>query len=105
MLWSIKIISELHYCCLLCYSLVRILLAAADDKGRRFSHHCCRQTSHYSINIEVSRNKLISTFINGFDGGIGTNMCKAAHPSGDMGSSNPRRWGGWRLHHHGDGVW
>ena len=32
------------------------------------------------------------------------NMRKAAHPSGGMGSSNPRRWRGERLHHHGDGV-
>ena len=31
-------------------------------------------------------------------------MRKAAHPSGGMGSSNPRRWRGERLHHHGDGV-
>ena len=32
------------------------------------------------------------------------NMGKAAHPSGSMGSSNPRRLRGERLHHHGDGV-
>jgi hypothetical protein len=31
-------------------------------------------------------------------------MRKAAHPSGGMDSSNPRRWRGKRLHHHGDGV-
>ncbi len=31
-------------------------------------------------------------------------MRKAAHPSGGMGSSNPRRWRGKQLHHHGDGV-
>jgi hypothetical protein len=42
-----------------------MLLAATDDKGRRFGHHCCRPTSHNSINIEVSRNKLISTLIYG----------------------------------------
>ena len=42
--------------------------------------------------------------MNRFDGGIGTIMRKAAHPSGGMGSSNPRRWRGERLHHHGDGV-
>jgi hypothetical protein len=57
------------------------------------------------LNTEVSRNKLISTlnmesFIF-FDGGIGTNMRKAAHPSDGMGSSNPCRWRGERLHHHG----
>jgi hypothetical protein len=39
--------------------------------------------------------------LNCFDGGIGTNMRKAAHPSGGIGigSSNPRRWRGERLHH------
>jgi hypothetical protein len=42
--------------------------------------------------------------LNCFDGGIGTNMRKATHPSGGMDSSNPRRWSGKRLHHHGDGV-
>ena len=42
--------------------------------------------------------------LNRFDGGIGTSMRKAAHPSGGMGSSNPRRWRGERLHHHGDRV-
>ena len=31
-------------------------------------------------------------------------MRKATHPSGGMGSSNPCRWRGERLHHHGDGV-
>ena len=31
-------------------------------------------------------------------------MRKTAHPSGGMDSSNPRRWRGERLHHHGDGV-
>ena len=59
------------------------------------------------LNTEINRNKLISTLhlLNRFDGGIGTNMCKAAHPSGGVGSSNPRRWRGERLHHYGDGVW
>ena len=33
-----------------------------------------------------------------------TNMHKAAHLSGGMCSSNPRRWRGERLQHHGDGV-
>ena len=31
-------------------------------------------------------------------------MCKAAHPLGGKGSSNPRCWRGERLPHHGDGV-
>jgi hypothetical protein len=42
--------------------------------------------------------------LNHFNGGIGTSMRKAAHPLGGVGSSNPRRWRGERLHHHGDGV-
>jgi len=42
--------------------------------------------------------------LNLFAGGIGTSMRKAAHPSGGVGSSNPRRWRGERLHNHGDGV-
>jgi len=41
--------------------------------------------------------------LNRFDGGIGTSMRKAADPSGGVGSSNPRRWRGERLHNHGDG--
>jgi hypothetical protein len=42
--------------------------------------------------------------LNCFEGGIGKNMRKAAHPLGGVGSSNPRHWRGERLHHHGDGV-
>jgi hypothetical protein len=57
-----------------------------------------------SIKQEASINKLISTLniLNRFDGGLGTNMRKATHPSGRMGSSNPRRWMGEQLQHHGD---
>ena len=39
-----------------------------------------------------------------FDSGLGKNMRRAARPLGGLDSSNPRRWRGWRLHHHGDGV-
>ncbi len=39
-----------------------------------------------------------------FDSGLGQYMCKAARPSGGMESSNPRRWRGKRLHHHGGDV-
>jgi hypothetical protein len=39
-----------------------------------------------------------------FDIGIGKKSRKAAHPLGGVGSSNPRRCRGWRLHHNGDGV-
>jgi len=42
--------------------------------------------------------------INPFDGGIGKNMRRAAHPSSGMDSSNPRCWRGKRLRHHGDVV-
>jgi hypothetical protein len=40
--------------------------------------------------------------LNRFDGVLGKIMRKAAHPSGGVGSSDPRRLRGWRLHHHGD---
>jgi hypothetical protein len=39
-----------------------------------------------------------------FDGGLQKGMRKAIHPSGGVGSSNPHRWRGERLCHHGDGV-
>jgi hypothetical protein len=39
-----------------------------------------------------------------FDSNLGQYMRKAAHPSGGMESSNPRRWRGEQLHHHGGGV-
>jgi len=58
-----------------------------------------------------NKHKLMNFFVNllnllnRFDGGIGTSMRKAAHPSGGADSSNPCRWRGERLRHHGDGVW
>jgi hypothetical protein len=42
--------------------------------------------------------------LNCFDAGVGKMMRKAARLSSGMDSSNPRRWRGERLHHHGDGV-
>ncbi len=42
--------------------------------------------------------------VKSFNSGLGQYMCKAAHPSGGMESSNPRRWRGKRLHHHGGDV-
>jgi hypothetical protein len=39
-----------------------------------------------------------------FDSGLGTNMSKAARHSNGVDSSNPHRWRGKRLHHHGGGV-
>ncbi len=40
-----------------------------------------------------------------FNGSLGKNMCKVAHPTGSVGSSNPHCWRGEQLCHHGDGVW
>ena len=41
-----------------------ILWAAADDNGLcHFVNHCYRRVSLISINIEVNRNKLITTYI------------------------------------------
>jgi hypothetical protein len=39
-----------------------------------------------------------------FDSSLGTNMSKATHHSDIVDSSNPCRWRGERLHHHGGGV-
>jgi hypothetical protein len=39
-----------------------------------------------------------------FDSGLEKNMRKATRPSGGVVSSNPRRWRGEQLHHHGGGV-
>jgi len=58
----------------------------------------------------IPKHKLINFYINSlnlfnhFDGSIGMSMRKDAHPLGGVGSLNPRRWMGKRLHHHGDGV-
>ncbi len=42
--------------------------------------------------------------LNHFDGGLGTNMCKTARPSGGLDSLNPHHWRAGRLHTHGGGV-
>ena len=42
--------------------------------------------------------------IKSFSGGFGKYMHKAARPLEGMDSSNPRRWTGEQLQHHGDGV-
>jgi hypothetical protein len=39
-----------------------------------------------------------------FNSGLGQYVRKAARPSGGMESSNPRRWRGKQLHHHGGDV-
>jgi len=86
------------------------MMAAANYKGCRFDHHCRRGTSPNSIKHR-GQQKFINFYfnllnlLNRFDGSMGTNMRKAAHLSGGMGSPNPPRWRGERLHHHGDGVW
>jgi hypothetical protein len=86
-----------------------MLFVVVDDNGHRFGHHCCRWTSLISIK-DGGRHKLINFYLNlmnllnCFDGGLGTNMHKAAHPSGGMSSSNPRHWRGKQLQHHVDGV-
>ncbi len=72
-----------------------MVLSVAEDNGHRFGHHCRWQTSANLIKLEASINKSISFFILlnlliRFVGGLGTNMCKAAHPSGGLDSSNPR---------------
>jgi hypothetical protein len=46
----------------------------------------------------------IMNILNCFDGGIGTNMRKAACPLGGMDSSNPHLQRGQWLHHHDGGV-
>ncbi len=55
---------------------------------------------HKNINFYFN----IKNLQNPFNGGLGTNMRKAAHPSGGMDSSNPCRWRDGRLCNHGDGV-
>jgi hypothetical protein len=81
--------------------IIRILLAAANDKECRFGHHCCRRASPNSFKHR-DKHKLINFYItllnllNCFDGGIETSMHKDVHPSGGVGSSNPRRWRGER---------
>ena len=84
-----------------------MFLAAACDNGRRFGHHCRQRTSPDLIKQEASNYYInfyfnLLNLLNRFDGGNGTNMRKAAHPSGGMGSSKPRHWRGERLQHYGD---
>jgi hypothetical protein len=40
-----------------------------------------------------------------FNSSLGKQMRKAARPSGNADSLNPRRWRGERLHHHGGGIY
>ena len=84
-------------------------MPAADNKGCHFGHHCRRRVSPNSIKHR-GKHKLLNNYINlsnllnRFNGSIRTSMHKDSHPSGGVGSSNPRRWRDERLHHHGDGV-
>jgi hypothetical protein len=62
------------------------------------------------IQLSIRLIKNIDFYINltnqkiSFDSSLGTNMHKAARPSGGMVSSNPHCWRGERHHHHGGGV-
>ena len=80
--------------------MTRDAVLATIVAGRR-----ARIRLNIEVNIKIDFYINLLNLLNRFDGNIGTNMLKAAHPSGGMGSSNPRRWRGERLHHHGDGVW
>ncbi len=60
------------------------------------------QTDRRQFNHFYNRNLL--NLLNHFDEGNGTNMRKAAHPLGGVGSSNTCRWRGEQFHHHGDGI-
>ncbi len=86
-----------------------MLLAVADDNGRHFGQHCRQRASPISIKHR-GQHKWINFYfnllnlLNCFNGGIRKNMRKDAHPSSGMDSSNPHRWRGKRLHHHGDVV-
>jgi hypothetical protein len=60
-------------------------LAAADNNGRRFGHHCRWRTSPNSIKQEINFYLYLVNLFNHFDGSIVMNMRKASHPSGDMG--------------------
>ena len=87
-----------------------MLLAAANDNGRRFGHHCSWRVSPISIKHRGKYEYInfyfnLLNLLNCFNGILGKIMRKAAHPSGSVGSSNPRRLRGLRLHHHGDGVY
>ncbi len=86
-----------------------MVLAVANDNGRRFGHHCRQRASPNLIKLQA-RYKWINfcfnllNLLNRFDGGLGTNMRKADHPSGGMDSSNSRHWRGERLQHHDGDV-
>jgi hypothetical protein len=62
------------------------------------------------IQLNIRSIKNIDFYINltnqtkSFNSGLGTNMRKAACPSGGVVSLNPRRCRGKRLHHHGGGI-
>jgi hypothetical protein len=78
-------------------------VSAAND-GCRFG---CRRTSKHQLNIDVDKNIfyiILKNLSKLFNSGLDKAMCKAAHPSGGMDSSNPRHQRGWWLHHHGGGV-
>jgi hypothetical protein len=86
-----------------------VVWVAADNNGSRFGNHCSWLTStdmikhrgrHTNINFYFN----LQHQLNCLNGGLGTNMHKAARHLGGMDSSNPHRWRGKHLHHHGGGV-
>ena len=81
-------------------------MAADDDDGCRFGHHCRRNASDYIKIREVDRNKLFTTLIYDFllkffIHGLNQPLFRVARTFGHVDSSNPRRWRGERIRHHG----
>jgi hypothetical protein len=75
------------------------ILATIVDGGRAIIviFREAGQISVFSCNLLI--------LLKPFNGGHGTNVRKALHPSGGVGSSNPRRRRGQRLHHGGGLCW
>ncbi len=87
-----------------------MFLVPAVDDGCQYGHHCCQRMSPDLIK-QGGRHKHVHFYfnlwnqLNLFNDGLGTNMRKAAQPSGGVDSLNPRRWRDGRLHHLGCGVY
>jgi hypothetical protein len=82
-------------------SISSFLIGRRRRNRSRFGHHCHQRASPNSLKNKeqiIKQNPSMAV-------GHGKGMCKAAHPSGGIDSSNPRFQRGWRLHHHGGGVW
>jgi hypothetical protein len=68
----------------------------AGGKPTSINHRSQYKYINFYINLLNLTQSLIS--------GLGKRMCKAARPSGDVVSSNPRCWRGEQCHHHGGAV-